>query len=134
VSFQWSQFNNVGKQLLHHQGVTASFEARCRTAIGRAYYSAFGLAHDYLKERGLHVPTNADSHKVVREYFEDASPGVFGRGKDEDCRLIAAHLDVLRLYRNEADDHGDSDDAEDVFTAETCLTLSDEVIEIVTNL
>ncbi len=99
MSFQWSQFNNVGKQLLHHHGVTASFEARCRTAIGRAYYSAFGLAHDYLKERGLHVPTNADSHKVVREYFEDASPRVFGRGKDEDCRLIAAHLDVLRLYR-----------------------------------
>jgi len=67
-------------------------EASLRSAMSRAYYSAFNHARQWLTAQGVHVPTTGRAHQVVWNELENhghAVPATIGR--------------TLRTTRNRAD-------------------------------
>ncbi len=67
--FDWSDFLDVAEELANRTGD----EAALRTAIGRAYYAAFGTARDRLIRSGVRIPQAGAAHAVVWDRFH-ASP------------------------------------------------------------
>ena len=47
MSFDWSQYLNLAKELAGQATIPAEQEARLRDAISRSYYAAFILARNY---------------------------------------------------------------------------------------
>ena len=70
-------------------------EARCRSAISRAYYSAFHFARDFLEEFEIIVSAGPSGHGEVYRYL-------FNCGVPT-AQSAARQLDVLRRNRNQAD-------------------------------
>ena len=93
MSFDWSQYLNVAKELTGH-GTTppANQEAKLRAAISRAYYAAFIKARNHLRDKEGHlIPTTGVAHRYVSDQF-DLSP-------DPVRQLVAEDLVKLRIYR-----------------------------------
>lgn len=67
-------------------------EAKLRTSIGRAYYSAFLKAREWLKPKSLKSYNGPEAHKEVQDDLE--------RYKE---RMLKDKLSKLRRRRNEAD-------------------------------
>ncbi len=90
-----------GEDLLNlasHLIVNTAFgnaEARYRTAISRAYYGAFHIAVDFLKEMGKSVPANHSGHEVVYRLLFNSNV--------QDAIDAARSLNDLRRDRNRAD-------------------------------
>ncbi|MEG3975807.1 HEPN domain-containing protein [Microcoleus sp. herbarium8] len=96
MSFDWSQYLNLAKELAGRSTIPAEQEARLRDAISRSYYAAFILARNYLRdEQGHSLPKTSDVHQYVWQQF-DINP-------DSRYQLVANNLKVLRRYRNQAD-------------------------------
>ena len=89
--FDWSEFLDVAEELAQRTGD----EAALRTAIGRAYYAAFGLARDHLVRSGVRIPQAGAAHPIVWRRFH-ASP-------DRAQRRIANLGGQLRKRRGWAD-------------------------------
>ena len=125
MSFDWSQYLNVAKQLAGHATTPANQEARLRAAISRAYYGAFIKARNHLRDReGYLIPTTGEAHRYVSDQF-DLSP-------DPVRQLLAEDLVKLRLYRRQAD-------YVDTFPGlfgitQIALRLSEKVISTLNNL
>jgi len=95
-----------------------------RSAISRAYYAAFIKARNYLQEReGLTIPTK-NSHQYVINQFRD-SP-------DNMREKIGNRLEVLRVYRNQADYDNTFPDLAD--RTKESLTLGRRIISGLGNL
>ena len=88
--FDWSDFLDVAEELAQRTGD----EAALRTAIGRAYYAALGMARDHLARSGIRIP-QAAAHTIVWDRFR-ASP-------DRAERRIANLGQQLRKRRRRAD-------------------------------
>lgn len=73
----------------------AAGEATYRTAVSRAYYGAFHLAHTFLSELGFRPLGNANVHGFVQHYLN-------GSQHAEACRA-AFLLSHLHAARNRAD-------------------------------
>lgn len=73
----------------------AADEATYRTAVSRAYYGAFHVAHLFLIELGFSPLANASVHGFVRHYLN-------GSGNPDAC-LAASELNRLQTERNRAD-------------------------------
>jgi uncharacterized protein (UPF0332 family) len=70
-------------------------EARCRSAVSRAYYSAFHFAKEFLGEFEIIVSAGPSGHgEVYRYLFNCGFPT---------ARAAASLLDELRRSRNQAD-------------------------------
>lgn len=96
MSFDWSQYLNLAKELAGEATIPAEREARLRDAISRSYYAAFILARNYLRDKKGHsLPKTSDIHHYIWQEF-DINP-------DSKYQLIADNLKVLRRYRNQAD-------------------------------
>jgi uncharacterized protein (UPF0332 family) len=97
VSFDWSEYLDLARELAQQSSDPSLAEARLRAAISRAYYAAFCLARNHLRSRQpqLLFPTDAEIHRCVREQFQ--------RSLDPMSKAVAAHLDRLRDWRNLAD-------------------------------
>ncbi len=96
MSFDWSQYLNLAKELVGQATTPANQEAKLRDAISRAYYAAFILARNHLRDKEGHaIPKTGDAHKYVAAQF-DISP-------DRMREKVAKSLKKLRLYRNQAD-------------------------------
>jgi uncharacterized protein (UPF0332 family) len=70
-------------------------EATCRTAISRAYYGAFHVAHSFLVELGFEPVRNANVHAFVRHQLSGSGHA--------DAILASELLDDLQSARNRAD-------------------------------
>jgi hypothetical protein len=70
-------------------------EAAERSAIGRAYYAAFGMARTYLRRQGVRLPPGGLPHVAVWDRFH-AVP-------DRAHRRIADRGRHLRRWRTRAD-------------------------------
>jgi uncharacterized protein (UPF0332 family) len=125
MSFDWSQYLNLAKELAGEQTTPANQEAKLRDAISRAYYAAFILARNHLRDKQAHIiPTTGDVHGYVWQQFKlnpDSAP-----------QLVADSLKRLRKFRRQAD-------YVDIFPglsgiALTALTLSEEIISTLNNL
>ncbi len=96
MSFDWANYLDVAKDLCgKSNGTQLVPEAKFRCAISRAYYGAYCSARNYLRSKGISVPTNGEGHQIVRENFYNSS------NKTE--QQIGENLNRLRIARNKAD-------------------------------
>lgn len=95
MSFNWLQYLGLAQQLAGKAQISTTQESRLRSAISRAYYAAFILARNYLRdEESISIPER-QSHKFVIEQFKNSS--------EEVRQKIGKNLARLRFSRNKAD-------------------------------
>jgi uncharacterized protein (UPF0332 family) len=127
MKFDWSEYFNLAKELAE-----TSKEAELRSAVSRAYYSAFCLARNYLRDiqqgpklwRQKTYEINA--HQYVAEKF------IYNQSKSQIMIEIGKDLTRLRKMRNKAD-------YEDTMfnlkrEARTALMLAQNIILALSNL
>jgi len=97
MSFDWTQYYQLSRELLGKPNSTATEEAKQRSAISRAYYAVFNLAAVYIRmvEGDDAIVDNKDAHYAVSSYFERQNNNV--------STQIASNLIILRRLRNQAD-------------------------------
>ena len=98
MKFDWSEYFNLAKELAE-----TSQEAELRSAVSRAYYSAFCLARNYLRDI-QHDPKlwrqktyDINAHQYVAEKF------IYNQSKSQIMIEIGKDLSRLRKMRNKAD-------------------------------
>ncbi|WP_445174870.1 HEPN domain-containing protein [Microcoleus sp.] len=132
MRFDWSEYLNLAQELAAtNSDCSGNREAKLRSAISRAYYSAFCLARNYLrdieKDRTLlDKNRNINKHQYVAEAFIDH------RSKNRNMVKIGENLSRLRGIRNNAD-------YEDTMfnlptQATTALKLADNIIALLSKL
>ena len=125
MSFDWSEYLNVAKELADVANTSANKESKLRCAISRAYYAAFILARNYLRDReGLLIPITSDAHSFVSKQFDNSS--------DTARQSIGKKLQRLRRFRRQAD-YADFFPGLSGIT-QIALKLSEEVISTLSNL
>jgi hypothetical protein len=98
LSFDWAEYLSVAEG--YHgspvSGPAAGAAAFGRSAVSRAYYAAFGVARQYLREvqRVSFAPAAAVHTLVWR---------LLAASDDEELRRIGFALDLLRRARNQCD-------------------------------
>lgn len=96
MTFEWSEYLNLARELAGKATAPANQEAKLRTAIGRAYYAAFIKARNHLRDReGLSIPKTGEAHRYVQQQFF-VSP-------DRTRQKIAENLRYLRSYLRKVD-------------------------------
>lgn len=123
MSFDWSEYLNIARELAGQPMALSSAEAKKRCAISRAYYAAFCSARNYLrdKDNDPNIPVGGDVHGYVRRQFKTS--------KDKVRREVGEDLARLVAKRNLADYEDDIGVLPDL-AGETHLALnwSQEVI------
>lgn len=94
MSFQWSDFCDIAIFLRDNAADSAiSEEAAFRSAVSRAYYSAFKHALNHAKDNGDYSePQDVNTHYNIRDYYQQ-------RGMVQ----ISKQLGRLHIWRKEAD-------------------------------
>jgi len=93
MAFDWREYLKLAKVLTRQKGVGYPLEAAGRSAVSRAYYSAFCWARNYAEENLKFQRTKtADDHKDLREHL-----------KKQRKVQLASRLDRLRKWRNSCD-------------------------------
>ena len=98
MKFDWEEYFNLAKELA---GTTE--EAKLRSAVSRAYYSAFCLARNYLRDiqqdprLSWHKTYDINAHQYVAEKF------IYNQSKSQTMIEIGQNLNRLRKMRNNAD-------------------------------
>jgi uncharacterized protein (UPF0332 family) len=120
MSFRWSEYLDLARELAQPSAASALLEARLRAAISRAYYAAFCEARNDLRGRQpqLVFPADAEIHRFVREQFQ--------RSIEPMSRAVAANLDRLRAWRNLADYEDTVGNLP--YTAQLALAAADAVL------
>jgi uncharacterized protein (UPF0332 family) len=95
MSFDWSDYFRLAKELAGQSTMPAGHEARLRSAISRAYYAAFCLAKNHLRDKEGHPIPREDVHKWVRDQFKNSL--------EPNRNQVGHDLNRLRLGRNKAD-------------------------------
>jgi len=127
MKFDWSEYFYLAKELAE-----TSEEAELRSAVSRAYYSAFCLARNYLRDIQLdprlswHKTYDINAHQYVAEEF------IYHQSKSQIMIEIGKDLTRLRIMRNKAD-------YEDTMfnlkkEARTALMLAQNIISALSNL
>ena len=99
MAFNWKEFLELSKFLQNCDEDCVSKETKLRSAISRAYFSAFCHARNYARDKEKYVPQmTAEDHKTLRQHF------IFKKRMN-----IANHLQDLRNWRNDCDYHDDVD-------------------------
>jgi len=125
MSFQWSEYLTLARELIGQAGSPAGQEARRRAAVSRAYYAAFCESRNDLREReGHRIPVGGRAHQYVRDEFKKSA--------DRRRKQVGYDLDRLRSDRNTADynDHVAGLDA----MTKADLALAGKVISILSGL
>jgi len=91
MSFNWSEYLNIARELAGQATVLSSTEAKKRCAISRAYYAAFCSARNYLrdKDNDLNIPVGGDVHGYVRRQFKTSKDKVRKEIGEDLARLVA---------------------------------------------
>jgi hypothetical protein len=98
VSFDWAEYLSLAEELhgLPASGPPVGAEARQRASISRAYYAAYVLARNRLRDIDrVRIPRGTNPHQFVAiEYANDPDPI---------RKLIGNELIRLRSARNRCD-------------------------------
>jgi hypothetical protein len=93
MAFDWREYFALAQWLQTNTPPGMTREGAHRSAIGRAYYAAFGYARDYARDYLGFTPRNdADDHGRLRNHL-----------KRSRRRATADSLDRLREWRNSCD-------------------------------
>lgn len=124
MSFDWSEYLKVARELAGQPTAPPTEEAKLRSAISRAYYAAFIKARNFLQDKdGATIPFQ-NSHQYVINQFRISTVGI--------RQKIGNRLLRLRIARNQADYNNIVPRlAEDTLEA---LTLARRVIAALENL
>lgn len=95
MSFDWTEYLNVARELARPTNNPARREARLRSAISRAYYAAYIQARNHLRDQDQVEIPQIDNHRFVIRSFIDSA--------DSRRTTIGWDLDYLRRTRNAAD-------------------------------
>ncbi len=97
MSFDWGDYLRLSRELCAPPLSSTNTEAKQRSAISRAYYSAFGRSRMHLrqKDQDRSIPVGPEAHDYVRRKFESSG--------SRTRRRIGANLGRLRDERNKAD-------------------------------
>ncbi len=107
MSFDWSEYLKVAQELVEQAKESTSSadnEAKVRAAVSRAYYAAFGMARNHLRNKDR-IPEprplvnraneRVNIHRYVREKFQNSSDAV--------RQEIGQNLERMSDNRNAAD-------------------------------
>jgi len=95
MSFDWFEYFTLAQELAG-KSVQSNEDAKFRSAISRAYFSAYCIARNFLRDKeGHRIPGDSDAHGLVRDLFVKSHEG--------HRRQIGQNLERLRVSRNEAD-------------------------------
>lgn len=110
MSYDWAEFLHLAQHLWSYPAEGVTEAARCRTAVSRAYYAAYGHAVQYASaDLGFTPSKRADDHHRVRLYLSDVAKQLEREDEQRNASvtrnlsLIANLLDVLRRRRNRCD-------------------------------
>jgi uncharacterized protein (UPF0332 family) len=93
MSFDWSRYLVLARELYEQAGSSRHSEANLRSSISRAYYATYHKSRQFLEDKwGISVSKNSSAHKLVQKEFY--------RNKQE---KIAENLSRMRRNRNDAD-------------------------------
>jgi len=99
VNFDWEQLLELANELWQQaqEAKGQKREALLRSAASRAYYAAFNVAAEWLREHhpSHPLPANADAHQAVADFF------VFHQ--EAEHRFIGERLGYMRQGRNQVD-------------------------------
>lgn len=97
MSFDWSEYLKVARELIGVTTPPASSEARLRAGISRAYYAAFNKSRDYIElvHHIQWIPKAGESHQFVIDWYRSHP--------DDTYQLIGYLLGRLRRNRRLAD-------------------------------
>jgi uncharacterized protein (UPF0332 family) len=91
MSFKWVQYLQLAELLNENES-----EAAKRVAISRAYYAAFCMCRNFVRDKKELIPSGtADDHSLIANHFSSS--------KDKKRQQIGALLKKLRIDRNSAD-------------------------------
>ena len=98
MKFDWSEYLNLANELIKID----IDEAKQRSSISRAYYAAFCMARNYLRDnlgdpKLLKRVSDINFHQYVAEEFKEIDR------KNKKMTEIARDLTLLRTLRNNAD-------------------------------
>jgi hypothetical protein len=78
MSFDWAEYLSLAQQLCSRpvSGPPVGTEAQQRAGVSRAYYAAYIMARNHLRDNdGILVPPHAGSHHfVAAQYANDPDP------------------------------------------------------------
>ena len=97
MSFDWAEYLNVAQELADQPAKPANAEAKHRAAISRAYYAAFGIAKNHLrdKDKDSAIPMDGTVHRYVIDRFRLST--------ERQRKNIGNDLGRLREWRRQAD-------------------------------
>ena len=132
MRFDWSEYLNLAQELAAtNSDCSGNREAKLRSAISRAYYSAFCLARNYLRDiekdpRLFRKNRDINEHEYVAKEF------IYHPTQMKNMVKIGENLSRLRELRNKAD-------YEDTMfnlptQAKTALMLAQNIISALSNL
>lgn len=119
MSFDWSNYLILARELQRQGAVHLSKEAESRSSISRAYYAAFCKSRNFLRDkRHKTLSEGSDVHAEVQKEFRNSN--------DKRLKAIGENLNRLRKYRNRADYN-------DVFpglnnTVLLCIEFADDIL------
>jgi hypothetical protein len=98
MSFDWAEYPSIAEELcaIPVSGPPVGTEAQQRAGISRAYYAAFILARNHLRDNeGIHIPQQLNAHRFVADRYRfDPDPV---------RSAIGSELRRLRAARNRCD-------------------------------
>jgi uncharacterized protein (UPF0332 family) len=95
MSFDWTEYLTLARELTEPSPTHTSQESRLRSAISRAYYAAFIQARNHLRDKeGIRI-SSVQSHQFVIKRFLHSPDGRRKR--------VGHDLYILREDRNKAD-------------------------------
>ena len=113
------QFQYLAERLAEHGAYPAEF----RSAISRAYYAAFHLGLNLLREMGFPIVQNQHAHEEVYRHLNNSCDGELVRA--------ASKMNDLRTKRNHADYKLDRSDVEEKKNAKMIVHQAARLIETI---
>lgn len=93
MNFNWAEYLQLAQNLVG-QEVTASDEAKQRSAISRAYYAAYNEARRFARQQGFQDAQQGNHRALIDYYLQESR---------REWRNIGLNLQRLRDLRNTAD-------------------------------
>lgn len=88
MSFNWDDYLFLAQDLAAPSNLPNQ-EARLRSAISRAYYSAFCKARNFLRdEQRVQIPTTGEAHHLVWLHFKNRRDTVYKKIGENLRRLL----------------------------------------------
>ncbi|NMX21032.1 hypothetical protein C5S30_01045 [ANME-1 cluster archaeon GoMg4] len=95
MTFDWSEYLKLARELAGENGSSANEEARLRSSISRAYFAAYCVARKCLIDKGQGIPGGPKGHRYICNFLQES---IF-----EEEKQAGEDLDRLRNRRNQAD-------------------------------